>query len=435
MPEHTEQNGLFFSKKQLKPFHCTIQSAANGLNITIPGEENSTYTVAYDKIASFKPFPETVKLTISDPTPYSCDDGLCTIELPVDSPVIPAIKNKLKYKGNTYIKASETYHSLSPGVKITFISCAVFFITILYYALIFKSYKAIPYSVDMKIGNRISTEIMNYNKTNLTALEKEFSEFSAQIYTYIYPDEIKPTPAFRLSFLPVLNAVSIPNGDIIFFKEMLRLCEDLDSFTGILCHELSHLEQRHGVRQLLRVTGFSFIIAAIVGGGIEGLEGIEFATEMANLFLTLNYSKSFEKEADTVAIKRMHQASVSVNSFYNTFNTLKKADPLYQLKKNNMEHTVQPSVSTNSNFFSKAFARINTKTNRNRAITAAQKITEALNTHPNFQYRLAQLKKALDNEQIKKTRTWITYQKEYKKLRKKILAKENTIYGSSFLSK
>jgi predicted Zn-dependent protease len=61
--------------------------------------------------------------------------------------------------------------------------------------------------------------------------------------------------------------------------------------------------------------GVGYIISLTVGIAIDGfdmLEGLESTLEMSSVLFILRYSRSFESEADSLAITRLHNAHIKV---------------------------------------------------------------------------------------------------------------------------
>jgi beta-barrel assembly-enhancing protease len=114
---------------------------------------------------------------------------------------------------------------------------------------------------------------------------------------------------------PTQNAIAIPGGTIYVYRGLLETSASPDEILGVIGHEISHSELRHTVRQIIQSMGASYFITLVAGMAIEGydmLEGLESTLEMGSIFLTLRYSRSFEAEADSMGITRMHQAGLKV---------------------------------------------------------------------------------------------------------------------------
>jgi Zn-dependent protease with chaperone function len=94
------------------------------------------------------------------------------------------------------------------------------------------------------------------------------------------------------------NAFALPSGIILVTDELIRLAANDRQLAGVLAHEMTHVKNRHAVRQLLQSAGVVFIISAMVGD-IASLSST--AASLPTLLIRANYSREFEREADREA--------------------------------------------------------------------------------------------------------------------------------------
>lgn len=108
-------------------------------------------------------------------------------------------------------------------------------------------------------------------------------------------------PAYRLHFRAAdarlgPNALALPGGHIVLTDALAELLADApDALTGVLAHELGHLEGRHGLR---------LVVQAGLVGALAGLVVGDFSTVLAGLPAVLGeraYSRDFERAADATA--------------------------------------------------------------------------------------------------------------------------------------
>ena len=96
------------------------------------------------------------------------------------------------------------------------------------------------------------------------------------------------------------NALAFPNGMIIMTDQLITLADSDRQIAGIIAHELGHLEAEHSLRQIVRGSLLTFIVAFIAGDA----SGASAAILSAPTFLAeLQYSRKFEIEADDYAIR------------------------------------------------------------------------------------------------------------------------------------
>ncbi len=117
------------------------------------------------------------------------------------------------------------------------------------------------------------------------------------------------------------NAFALPSGTIIITDELLDMIEEENELTGIILHEIGHIENRHGIRSVLQNTGVFFLISALAGDMVS-------ITSVAGSFPTLlvesGYSRKFEKEADEFSAKYFISKRWSTKPFQNILKRITK---------------------------------------------------------------------------------------------------------------
>lgn len=89
------------------------------------------------------------------------------------------------------------------------------------------------------------------------------------------------------------NAFALPGNFVVLTDELVLLVGgDLDAISGILAHELGHLNHQHGLRSVLQTTALTMVGSALMGDYSSPLVAIPAALGH------LNYSRQFETEAD-----------------------------------------------------------------------------------------------------------------------------------------
>jgi Zn-dependent protease with chaperone function len=94
------------------------------------------------------------------------------------------------------------------------------------------------------------------------------------------------------------NAYALPSGIIVVTDELVALAENDRELIGILVHEATHVEKRHGLRMLFQNTGVFLLISVLVGD-VASITSI--AATLPTLLVESGYSRQFEKEADLAA--------------------------------------------------------------------------------------------------------------------------------------
>jgi beta-barrel assembly-enhancing protease len=120
-------------------------------------------------------------------------------------------------------------------------------------------------------------------------------------------NRIKPRQGFvepvrvRVANNPMVNAITLPGGEVIVFSELIDKAESPDELAGVLAHEFGHVQHRHANQALIRQFGLGVFMQG-VGGDIGNL---------AATTVMLSNGRKAEADADGDAITLLRDARVS----------------------------------------------------------------------------------------------------------------------------
>ena len=118
-----------------------------------------------------------------------------------------------------------------------------------------------------------------------------------------------------------VNAFVLPDGHLILFTGLIDFVENEDELSGVLAHEIAHMELSHVSQKLIKEVGLSTLISITTGGA-----GTEIIKETAFLLSSTAFDRSMEKEADLQAVTYMMNAGMSVESFADLLSRMGKED-------------------------------------------------------------------------------------------------------------
>jgi Zn-dependent protease with chaperone function len=110
-----------------------------------------------------------------------------------------------------------------------------------------------------------------------------------------------PAVSYRLHFAGGgalgANALALPSGDVVITDELLRALDGHDVVVlGVLAHELTHVRERHVMRQMVQASLLGVLISALTG------DFSAVVTAAATFVGASHYSREFEREADDGAV-------------------------------------------------------------------------------------------------------------------------------------
>ena len=151
------------------------------------------------------------------------------------------------------------------------------------------------------------SNLSDNEKSRLTKIFDEVIEASGQV---------SPVPKLLFRDSPVIgpNAFALPGGTVVFTDQIIKLSENDDELAGVVAHEIGHVTQQHGLKQIYRVLGVGFMIA-VVGGDSSQL--IDEVVTQAALIHNFSYTRQFEEQADKNSVEIMAKLNRDPYAFVN----------------------------------------------------------------------------------------------------------------------
>ena len=179
----------------------------------------------------------------------------------------------------------------------------------------------IPYRAEAFVGRQAFRELdaAMFSSTRLGEPRRARIEAAAQALARRAGIDPVPEIHFRDARLLGANAFAFPGGPIVVTDDLVHLLEDDGLILAVLAHELGHVRERHGLRQVLRVGGMFVIASAVLGADdslLEELAAISVSTVSAG------YSRDFERDADAFAGRLLESAGRSAGDLADAFRTL-----------------------------------------------------------------------------------------------------------------
>ncbi|NWJ24522.1 M48 family metallopeptidase [Rhizobium sp. RM] len=118
------------------------------------------------------------------------------------------------------------------------------------------------------------------------------------------------------------NAFALPDGTIVLTDELVELAgDDTQMITGVLAHEIGHVEYEHSLRQLYRAAGVAGLVMLVAGDVGSAMEDI--LTQGGGL-LALSHSRDAEHQADRRSVELMRAAGLDATAIERFFAILEE---------------------------------------------------------------------------------------------------------------
>ena len=111
------------------------------------------------------------------------------------------------------------------------------------------------------------------------------------------------------------NAFALPDNSIIVTDELIGMAEHPDELTGVLAHEIAHIEHNHIMKNVIRQIGAGIFFDVVFGGAGAGQ-----AVAIASVNLAgLRYSRDDETDADLRGLDYLDAAAINTGGLAGLF--------------------------------------------------------------------------------------------------------------------
>ncbi|HWA89648.1 MAG TPA: M48 family metallopeptidase [Rhizomicrobium sp.] len=98
------------------------------------------------------------------------------------------------------------------------------------------------------------------------------------------------------------NAFALPDGTIVMTDELWALARNDEEIEGVLGHEMSHVERRHGLQELYQASMIPAALA-VVTGDISQVS--QLAAVLPGVLVETHHARDFEQQADDDAAAKL----------------------------------------------------------------------------------------------------------------------------------
>jgi predicted Zn-dependent protease len=109
-----------------------------------------------------------------------------------------------------------------------------------------------------------------------------------------------------------VNAFALPNGHLVIYTGLILNSESAEELSGVICHEIAHVQLNHVMKKLGKEVGLSVLISMTTGQG-QG----EMIKETVKMLSSSAFDRQLEKDADIAAADFLMKANVNPEAFAN----------------------------------------------------------------------------------------------------------------------
>lgn len=302
----------------LSPVEKTGEVSVDQNNLIVQLSNGETLTIPISNILEICKMDRNYKVVLKGENNYYSGSIICE-----STEFIHSIREKkslwFQFFKNTqgWQKGDDIVKKLIPVILVS----GVLVVVIL--KLFSLTYLWVPKSFDNRIGEMASKDF----EKNLTVCKSpELQKTLNRILNEVKPAKSKYK--YRITAIKgdVINAFALPGGPIYVYSGLLRKTDTPEEVLAVIGHEVTHVEKRHGVRNIIKQSGISLMLSSL-GGKDATVNATNQIFKFAGLLAILKYSRAFEEEADRGAVKILHKQGYSVNPMITLFKKLKSSLP------------------------------------------------------------------------------------------------------------
>lgn len=102
-----------------------------------------------------------------------------------------------------------------------------------------------------------------------------------------------------------INAFALVDGHLVIYSGLILNAESQEELSGVIGHEIAHIELNHVMQKLVKEVGLSVLISVTTGG-----TGADVIGETAKMLTSSAFDRNLEKEADIKAVAYLIKAKI-----------------------------------------------------------------------------------------------------------------------------
>lgn len=179
-----------------------------------------------------------------------------------------------------------------------------------------QSHYLVPRAADRYLGEQVDEYLAEqFSFCSDPALESALDDMLVRLVG----EEDRADYRLHLVENETVNALAAPGGSIYVFAGLMAESETPDEVAGVLAHEVGHIQERHSIRQMIQIVGYTYMMTMVLGAGFEEVETAETLAEIASLVTFLKYSRDFEREADLAGVRLLEASDLSAQGLMDFF--------------------------------------------------------------------------------------------------------------------
>jgi Zn-dependent protease with chaperone function len=179
--------------------------------------------------------------------------------------------------------------------------------------------KKIPAEMEEELGKSTFAQI-SVDRKLITdeGIQSELTDLVAPLV------QVLPNDRYSFHFHIIedssLNAFAIPGGFVVLHTGLLLKAQRPEEILGVLAHEIAHVTQQHGIRNIIESAGLFLVVQSVLGD-LTGIAAV--LADGGSFILHQKFSRNFEEEADDIGLGYLFDAGIDPSGFIDFFHRIK----------------------------------------------------------------------------------------------------------------
>lgn len=158
--------------------------------------------------------------------------------------------------------------------------------------------------VEKKLGGALWKFIKN---TEIEIKDKDVYEKVDKLLTHCCKANQIDRSKIKLHIVSneMVNAFALPDGYLVVYSGLITSVEDEGELSGVLCHEVAHIELNHVIKKITTEMGLAIILKLISQNNSSDIKHL-LKNLQSNAF-----SRELEKEADEKAVEYLIKSKIN----------------------------------------------------------------------------------------------------------------------------
>jgi Zn-dependent protease with chaperone function len=126
---------------------------------------------------------------------------------------------------------------------------------------------------------------------------------------------------FHIAIDTMVNAFALPGGHVVINSGLISAARTPEEVAGVLAHEISHVQKRHSIKQMVSSLGV-FAVVQLFFGDVSGILGV--LLENSSFLMSRKFSREHEFEADDNAFLILERANINPEGLISFFEILQE---------------------------------------------------------------------------------------------------------------